>query len=211
MVTGTLKTQIIFLTLHVLREKLVQEEIAFTALQKGEEKGLAFFFNRYYSQLVFFSISITNNKAASEDAVQDAFIKFWKARQSLIESKKIKALLYRIVRNASIDILREEKSRNHRSEVFYLEQHNNEGTVLQKMVETETYHQLYSALTHLPPRCRQIFELFYFHDKAIKEIAEELGISVNTVKTQKQRAVQMLRENSASLSLLIFFVLLIAL
>jgi RNA polymerase sigma-70 factor (ECF subfamily) len=116
-----------------------------------------------------------------------------------------------MVRNASIDFLREEKSRNHRSEVFYLEQHNNEATVLQKMVEAETYHQLYSAINHLPPRCRQIFELFYFHDKAIKEIAEELGISVNTVKTQKQRAVQMLRENSASLSMLLCFVLLLAL
>jgi RNA polymerase sigma-70 factor (ECF subfamily) len=210
-VTRTLKTQIIFLTLHVLREKLLQEEIAFEALQKGEEKGLAFFFNRYYSQLVFFSITITNNEASSDDAVKDAFIKLWKVRQSLAESKKIKALLYRIVRNASIDILREEKSRNHRSEVFYLEQHNNEGTVLQKMVEAETYQQLYNALSHLPPRCRQIFELFYFHDKPIKEIAEELGISVNTVKTQKQRAIQMLRENSASLSMLLFCVLLIGL
>jgi RNA polymerase sigma-70 factor (ECF subfamily) len=194
-----------------LQEKIYHDEEAFEALQKGEEKGLEFFFNRYYSPLVFFSLTITNNKAASEDVVTDAFIKFWKARQSLTECKKIKALLYRMVRNASIDILREEKSRNHRSEVFYLEQHNNEGTVLQKMVEAETYHQLYSALTHLPPRCRQIFELFYFHDKAIKEIAEELGISVNTVKTQKQRAIQMLRENSASLSMLLFFVFLLAL
>jgi RNA polymerase sigma-70 factor (family 1) len=194
-----------------LQERIYQDEEAFAALQKGEEKGLEFFFNRYYSPLVFFSLTITNNKAASEDAVTDAFIKLWKARQSITECKKIKALLYRMVRNASIDILREEKSRNHRSEVFYLEQYNNEGTVLQKMVETETYHQLYSALNHLPPRCRQIFELFYFHDKAIKEIAEELGISVNTVKTQKQRALQMLRENSASLSMLLFFVLLVAL
>lgn len=183
-----------------MQEKLYKEQEAFLALQNGEERGLDFFLNHYYSPLVYFSLSFTNNKYASQEIVSDTFIKLWNNRATITEYQKIKFLLYRIVRNASINYLRDEKSRKQRTESLSSLQNNSESTVLEKLVETETYHQLYSLLSHLPPRCRQIFQMFYFQDKAIKEIAQELGISVNTVKTQKQRAIQMLRENQGSLN-----------
>jgi len=47
-----------------------------------------------------------------------------------------------------------------------------------------------------------IFEMFYFKKKAIKGIAKELSISVNTVKSQKLRALQLLKEYSAEQNLL---------
>jgi RNA polymerase sigma-70 factor (ECF subfamily) len=183
-----------------LQEKQYQEQEAFLALQKGEERGLDFFFNLYYSQLVYFSLSYTNNKCVSQEIVSDTFIKLWKKQAEITECQKIKFLLYRIVRNASINYLRDENSRKQRSAFLSSEQNNSEGSVLEKLIETETYNHLCSLLSHLPPRCRKIFQMFYFQDKAIKEIAQELGISVNTVKTQKQRALQMLRENQGSLS-----------
>jgi RNA polymerase sigma-70 factor (ECF subfamily) len=176
-------------------------------LQKGEEKGLDFFFNRYYSAMVYYSLSITHDEDGAEDAVLEAFIKLWNVKETITECKKIKFLLYRIVRNTSINFLRTEKSRRQRSENLYAYQDKYEDSPLEKMVETETYHKLYLLVSQLPPRCSQIFRMFYFQDKPIKEIARELNISVNTVKTQKQRAIQMLRDQQSLLQIFLVMVM----
>ena len=199
--------QFTFNVWRALREKFYQEQEAFTALQKGNERGLDFFFNRYYTPLIFFSTSITNNKSASQEIASEAFVKLWRNKETLTEYKDVKYLLYRIVRNASIDYLREQKRvRQHSNGLRYISE-SLEHPVLAKLIETETNHHLYLLLANLPPRCRQIFQMFYFQDKGIKEIAQELGVSVNTVKTQKQRAMQMLREKQASLTLQIFLLI----
>ena len=48
--------------------------------------------------------------------------------------------------------------------------------------------ELFEAIDELPERCREIFYMAYLQEKEEKQIAELLRVSVNTVKTQKQRA-----------------------
>jgi RNA polymerase sigma-70 factor (family 1) len=186
-----------------LQVNINQEEEAIIAMHNGEEKGLDFFFNKYYTPLVCFSITITNDKSVSQEIASEAFVKLWKKKETISECLKVKFLLYKIVRNASIDYLREQKNRKLNSLSFSNSLEISERTIMEKLVETEIHSRLYQLLSKLPPRCRQIFQMFYFHDKPIKEIAQELGISVNTVKTQKQRAIQFLRDNNTSLTFLI--------
>lgn len=155
---------------------------------------------------MFFSLSIINNQPASQEIVSDAFLKLWQNRETVEEWKKVKHLLYRIVRNASIDYLRNQKRQTKNLEDFKRND-SIEQSVLNKMIESETNHRLYQLLSTLPPRGRQIFQMFYFQEKSIKEIASELNISVNTVKTQKQRALQILRNNKSSFYVIIILLL----
>lgn len=53
---------------------------------------------------------------------------------------------------------------------------------------TEVVTELFEAIDELPERCREIFYMAYLQEKEEKQIAELLRVSVNTVKTQKQRA-----------------------
>ena len=179
-----------------LREKIYQEQEAFIAFLSGDEKGFDFFFNRYYSPLVLYAAKITRNYEVARDITSEAFIKIWKGRESFEEYAKIKFTLYRIVYNASIDYLRKQDAGQRA--ISHLTAYTNpvENSFVESLIETETYHNLYVMLDSLPERCRQVFRMFYFQDKAIREIAEELGISVNTVKSQKQRAIQLLKERS---------------
>ena len=186
-----------------MQQKINTEEDAYLALLSGSEKGLDFFFNRYYSQLISYSNSLTNNHSIAQEITSEAFVKLWKTKETIEEWRKVRFLLYRIVYNASIDFLREQKTlkRNTKDLLYRTEQ--SEIPVLHKLIEVETYNQLYLLLQNLSPRARQIFRMFYFQNKAIKQIAKELGISVNTVKTQKQRAIQTLREYQSSLHIFI--------
>ncbi|MEJ7820689.1 MAG: sigma-70 family RNA polymerase sigma factor [Chitinophagaceae bacterium] len=186
-------------------QKPITEEDAYIALLSGNERGLDFFFNRYYSPLIFYSNSLTNSHSVAQEITSEAFVKLWKVKETIEDWRKVRFLLYRIVYNASIDFLREQKTLKRNKKDLYYRTEQNEIPSVYKLIEVETYNQLYLLLQNLPPRARQIFRMFYFENKSIKQIAHEIGISVNTVKTQKQRAIKTLRDYQSTLHIIIIF------
>ena len=178
---------------------------AFAAFRSGDESGLHYFFNLYYSPLVLYAGALIKGADQAEDIVVESFAKLWSKRQNITEWKMLKHWLYRAVYNACIDSVRREASRKKSIPHLLAQTSAVEKTALENIIQTETFHRLYTLLDQLPPRSREIFHLFYFQNKSIKEIAEDLRISVNTVKTQKLRALQFLKQHSSSLALLFLY------
>ena len=54
---------------------------------------------------------------------------------------------------------------------------------------------LYRTIGKLPEKCKQVFLMACLNDKTYQEIANTLGVSVNTVKTQMKYALKFLRDN----------------
>jgi len=190
-----------------MQQQPLTEEQAFTALKAGDEKGLGFFFDRYYTPLIYFAQSILKEHSIAEEIAAEAFVKLWRVGETLFEARKVKFFLYQVVRNGCIDELRRRKAHAGQLKVISMRSPSQEESCLHALAETETHYRLYTLINKLPFKCRQVFEMFYFQDKAMKEIAEELGISVNTVKTHKQRALQILKDNSSSLYFLAIILL----
>lgn len=65
----------------------------------------------------------------------------------------------------------------------------------ESIILTEIYRELAAAVEKLPEECRKVFQLCYFHFADNESAAQELGLSVNTVKAQKARGKKILREN----------------
>lgn len=186
--------------------KILQIEDAFIALKSGDEKGLTFYFNHFFTRLLYYSQSITGSETASQDIVSDSFLKLWEHRRSLKEQSHIKYYLYHVVRNSSINYLREKKKVRQRDNALIQIMPLSEKHILEKLIEAETYHQFYITYTRLPKKCKIIFEMFYLENKPVKDIAKTLSISVNTVKSQKLRALQLLKQYSAEQNLLFLLV-----
>ncbi|MCU7549660.1 RNA polymerase sigma-70 factor [Chitinophagaceae bacterium LB-8] len=155
-------------------------------------KEFEYLFKLYYSRLCYFAFNMIEDKDASEDIVQDVFIKFWKQRSDFDHELSIKTFLYVSVRNACINRIRHEKV-----EKKFIKAQNSEEVEeekgLQQMIKAEVLGEIYNAIEELPQGCRQVLKLAYFEGLKNHEIAEQLGISVNTIKTQKARALQLLR------------------
>lgn len=117
--------------------------------------------------------------------------------------------LYNSVRNASLD---------------YLKHKDVEGNYLQKMLDShsttfrmeeeeegffseEVYRQLLQTIDALPDRCKEVF-LMYMEGKKNEEIATALHVSLETVKTQKKRAMSFLRKKLGSYHFLLLQMLL---
>jgi RNA polymerase sigma-70 factor, Bacteroides expansion family 1 len=155
------------------------------------EKELKELMNKYYSQLCVVSVQYTDSLEIAEDIVQDVFLRFWEDNKLLSVETNPKAYLFRSVRNASIDYIRKNNYR-----VFTdIEEANliSEEEISEEELSLQ-YERLYRMINQLSPQERTVLNAIVVENKRYKEVAEEMNISVNTVKTYFSRALRTLRK-----------------
>ncbi|MEO5945354.1 MAG: RNA polymerase sigma-70 factor [Chitinophagaceae bacterium] len=159
---------------------------------KPNDFGIRHLFEVYYRRLCYFAHKLIGDKDAAEDIVQDAFVAYWKKSADFDNELSSKSFLYLTVKNACLNVIRHgevvKKYAESRNDSEYTEE-----KVTENIIRSEVVGEIHTAIATLPKGCRQVLELAYFGELKNDEIAEKLQISINTVKTQKARALQLLR------------------
>lgn len=151
-------------------------------------------FNEYYPRLCDFASRYLKDDGEGEDAVQDAFIVYIEQRDSISQHPSaIKSFLYNTVKNICLNKIRHQKVESRYNEGFFLDTQD-ENHMLEAIVHAEVIGEIHQALNSLPKGCHLVLKLGYLDGLKNAQIAEELGISLNTVKSQKQRALMLLRQ-----------------
>lgn len=152
-------------------------------------------YDTFYIVMVMYSMTITGDQAESEDIVQDVFVTMWRRGLAFDNEIKLKVYLYSAVRNNSIDVVKHRKVAAAYAEnvqqnagVYSVDINQNE-----EPFGEEVYRHLFAAIDLLPARQREII-LKAMEGKSNLEIAAQLAISVDTVKTHKKRAKDFLRK-----------------
>ncbi|MEQ6118399.1 RNA polymerase sigma-70 factor [Reichenbachiella sp. MALMAid0571] len=148
-------------------------------------------FHKLYARLCSFSLSYTRDNAATEEIVGDSFLIVWNKREQFKDINGLKSYLYTTVKNASLDYLKKS------GEAIPIDINTPDSTKNMefRMIEEETHSMLYSALDSLPAKCRRVFELSCLDGVKYQDIADEMQISLNTVKSQRARAIQLLKDH----------------
>jgi RNA polymerase sigma-70 factor (family 1) len=154
------------------------------------EKGL---FVKNYKALCYFAWEMVNDTDLAEDLVQDAYVSFLKNKESISNDEQaIKSFLYAAVRNAVYNLNRKSKTI-----LKYLQRQDfsdiDEVDYEHQIIRAEFMAAVQLIVADLPEACQQIFKLSYFDGLSNQEISEQLALSINTIKTQKQRALRVLR------------------
>lgn len=147
-------------------------------------------YDRFYQALVMYAMNYISDQAMAEDIVQDIFSQIWENKTEFASIPSLRVYLYNAVRNHVFDWQRKKKVA---SKYLKLNPPVNEIDVENSFVKEEVYNQLFAAIDRLPVRQREVL-LHTIEKRKIKEIAELMDISVNSVKTQKQRAIETLRK-----------------
>ncbi|MFD0990062.1 RNA polymerase sigma factor [Mariniflexile jejuense] len=168
---------------------LTHSESFLSLLKKGDKDAFKIIFDTYYKRLFAFALQYTEDKFAAEEIVEETLLKLWQKRTKLEKVENLKSYLYTMVRNASIDYLKKEK----KFVRLDAKKHNSISTKEQYIIEEETHAILFQALETLPEKCRKVFELSCLDGAKYKDIAEDLQISINTVKSQRARAIELLK------------------
>lgn len=159
-------------------------------------------YDEYYKVLVIYAINFLSSQQVAEDIVQELFATMWEKKMQFLSLPSFRSYLYNSVRNASLNYLKHQNV-----ESLYLEHLSNtyrEITEEEDPYEEEVYRLLFRAIDKLPTRCREVF-LLHMDGKKNEEIATALNISVETVKTQKKRAIQFIKEQMGAYYFLLPF------
>jgi len=181
-------------------------------IQQGDLAYFETLYKKYYIFLCLIAENIVRNHSDAEEIVSDVFVKLWNIRENINITTSIKAYLIKAVHNTSINYLEKSKTSNKLTDNFNDSDFKllawDSDYPLGQLYEKEITDILEHGINTLPDACRQIFILSRNEDMKYKEIADKLGISVNTVKTQMKIALVRLRENLKDyMIVLIIFIL----
>lgn len=153
-------------------------------------KEFEIFFRRLYLPLGMYALRIVDDADVAEDMVQDAFLNTWERLEGGLEISNFKAFMYRSVRNECLSYLSSLKEKV--GEEFIPEAGEEE-------IDTSFRDaRIWKAIDELPEKCREIFLMSKRDGYSNEEIADELGISIKTVKNQMTKAFSRLREALSS-------------
>jgi len=177
-------------------------------LKLGDEQAFELLFRKYYVRLCSFANKFLNDPEEAREIVQHLFAKIWENRDEIDPEDCLKAYLFKIAHNLSINRLRRKKVELKYTEVLklvYIEQQ--EDSVHESLLSRELEEHIALSIEKLPVKCRRVFELSRIEGLKYREIADTLNISVKTVEAQMSKAIRSLRIELSDYLVLLFIAL----
>ncbi|MDE6450968.1 MAG: RNA polymerase sigma-70 factor [Odoribacter sp.] len=162
------------------------KQLAFDYMIRFEEV-----FRKYYPSLLAFVTRHVGDRETAKDFVQDVFFKLYESKVFFPSESSLKSWLFMTSRNAALDYLRHLKVVD-QHQILMAESMIYAHEVDEKLDET-LVRKIQKAVDSLPAQCRQIVRMNIIDGRKYTEISEELGISINTVRTQISRGYRRLR------------------
>lgn len=160
------------------------------AISRKNYKVFGTFFNENFSFLVMFADKYVNDMDVAADIAQDAFIQLWRFEGEFESTEKIKGFLYTTARNLALNHIKHNRIVD---EHVKLQEKETELFFRDQVIEEETYQLVHRAVDQLAEQSRKII-LLHLQGYSNQEIADQLHISINSVRTLKQNAYKKLRD-----------------
>jgi len=184
----------------------MNEAAIIAGLKENDSRVFTRLFDEYFIPLCYFAEKITASKEEAEDIAIDTLRKCWSLRNNFESLINIKAFLYITARNACLNYLQHQRRQAERHRDFtYLQQAESDEDIESLKIKAEVFGALYNEVHRLPTKCRHVFELV-LEGVSTAEIAKRLNISELNVRSQKKRALQLLRIIFLQKKLLLFFI-----
>jgi RNA polymerase sigma-70 factor (family 1) len=154
----------------------------------GNEQAFSQLFYLHHQHVAAYVFKLTSSRELAEEVVQDVFIKIWGNRESLTEVKNFRTWLFVISKNHTLNCLRVIIKEKLKQNAFLKHQSlsiisepvlmNTEG-----VTDFEEYEKAMDAISQLPPQQQKVFILRRLKNMKYQEIAQQLNVSRETVKS----------------------------
>ncbi len=180
------------------------EKNLFELIKASDEKAFEILFRLYYEPLVSFCIKYIQDKDLAKGLIQEIFVNIWENRKNL-RPQPPSPYLYRAAKNRCLNYIRHQNVKYEYHKEFEHEE-SFEETIINET--SDKLVQIYDSIDKLPPQCKRIFIMSRMHGLKHKEIAEELGIAVKTVKNQIGKALNHLKNDLSRLDIVLIITIL---
>ena len=181
---------------HIENEKRLLQQVA-----AGNEHAFKQLFDLRRQKVYSFAFHLTRSDLMAEEIVQEIFLRIWLHRRQLSDILHFHAWLNTLVRNLSYTWLR--RMALEASILRDLQHRSGEASVdTQDNLQIREYRRLLQqAIDDLPPRQQEIYLLSRREELSYAAIADQLGLSINTVKNHMKEALRSMRRFLESHSL----------
>jgi RNA polymerase sigma-70 factor (ECF subfamily) len=177
------------------QDQVTDQELAYL-IRNGNMPAFDVIYKKYSVRIYSFVLGIIKSKDDAEDIVQEVFIKLWDKRESIKEYLSFKSFLFTIAYNTTISVIRKRVKEKDFVALVKSKQIPLEINTHNLQLEyDELKEKLDGAVDKLPRRQKQVYTLSRNEELTYKEIAEEMGISVNTVEIHMVKALNFIRVN----------------
>ena len=147
---------------------------------------------RDYSKPMFlYALSFLTSEEEAEDVIQEVFVNFWKDETyRKVKGEVTKTYLFRSVKNNCLNRLKKKDVLRDRLDLL------REDIVEEEIMKwnDELIQEVESEIDRMPEQTKLIIRGVFFREMKYQEVADELGISINTVKTLLKNGMKYLRE-----------------
>lgn len=162
-------------------------------LTLNDEAAFSELYVRYKDKLYYFCLHLLKSKEEANDIVQEIFIRIWESRNFINPDLSFSSFLYTMARNRILNYFRDIDIDEKVKEILATQKVTEEEAIDSKIIYTEYQVILQNAISQLPPQRRKIFNMSRIESISHKEIASELGISVNTVQEHISEALKFIK------------------
>lgn len=178
---------------ETLQTNQVPDEVLIRTILDGDKKAFEHIIRRYNQRLFRTGMSILNNEADVEDAMQTAYINAYLHLDQFKNNSSFGTWMTRIMINQCLGQIR--KTRLIITDTSLQDNSINMVTPDSELHNKELSALLENAIEKLPEKYRLVFVLREVEDLSVKETAEVLDIAASNVKTRLNRAKTMLKDH----------------
>lgn len=164
-----------------------------SGLISGEMTCFEKVYSCYKDRIYYYALKLTKSEELAEEVVQDVFVKIWTSRKRIDTQYNFSSFVFRVAHNHAINILKriayEKMAKERLSKTAVSTATDTEDTVIYK----EYMGIITDAIERLPPKRKNIFNLSRTDGVSHDEIALQMGISKNTVKSQLVKATKFIK------------------
>lgn len=164
---------------------MTDEELVKACIQNSQTAQVQLF-KRFSRKMMGLCLRYADDSLEARDILQDGFIKVFNSLQTFQYAGSLEGWIRRIMVNTALDNYRRNRKRK-----YAVELDSEDAMELKEenaIAEEMTGEYLLRLVKALPEGYRLVFNMFAIEGYSHQEIADQLGISVNTSKSQYARA-----------------------
>ncbi len=161
------------------------DEELILSIQQGDISAYEELVKRYQQGLYRFVMRIIKDESASLDVVQESLVKIYQIIDTIDPQKKFSTFLFEIAKNAAFSLLRKRKHTISLEAVFDVE---DDESFFEQYIRQDQQQRVRDIVKSLEKKYSMILSKYYFEDQSYEEIAKNMKLPINTVRTNLRRA-----------------------
>lgn len=176
-----------------MKPALTQDEgVLVSRALGGDPQAQYGIYKKYVGAMFHTAIRMVGNREDAEDVTQEVFTKVFQGLDSFRGESTLGAWIKRVTVNTCLNFMRQ------RRKIFFEEINDKLNTTSEPEFDEKEWafniQNIHEAIKKLPDGCRMVFNLYMLEGYKHAEVAELLGITESTSKTQYKRAKRLIRE-----------------